>query len=109
MRLTRFLALIADWRGWLSLVATAVWTLSLNHQLCGRAPSLSEELIGSMDRTSLLKNESGRIAIAVPLQTSGVIPLVFGVCQHLSFSGRQLGIPSFFASNNVCGRKRSLS
>ena len=74
--------------------AIAMWTLSLNHKLTRKKirPTLSRELISWMDRTGLLKGESGRIAIAVPFQTSGVIPLVFGVRQHLGFSGTQFCI-----------------
>ena len=60
-----------------------------------------------MDRTSLLKGESGRIAIAVPCQTSCVIPLVFCVSQHLGFGGRQLCIVTSFLSV-LAGREVAL-
>ena len=66
-----------------------------------------KELIGWMDRTSLLKCESGRIAIAVPCQASRVIPLVFGVSQHLSLAGRQLFIITRFLSV-LAGREVAL-
>jgi hypothetical protein len=74
----------------------------MNHKLCGRPPSLLEQLIGWMDRTSLLKCESGRIAIAVLFQTSRVIPLVVGVRQ------RQPSLRTFLASYHVCGGKSSV-
>lgn len=48
--------------------------------------------MGWMDRASLLKCESGRIAIAVPFQTSCVIALMLDVSERLSFSGTQFAI-----------------
>ena len=41
------------------------------------------------DRMGFLNRESGRIAIAVPFQTSRVIPLMLRVSQSLDFGGTQ--------------------
>ena len=45
---------------------------------------------------SLRGREPGRIAIAVPLQTSRVIALVLGVSQRLGFRGSEFCIVTSF-------------
>jgi len=73
--------------------ATALWTRSLNHELLReKRSSLSAGLVARMDRPSLFGGKPGRIAVAVSLQTSRVIPLMLGVRQCLGFSDTEFGI-----------------
>lgn len=63
--------------------ATAMWTLSY-HNSC---KNLTERrLLVGVDRANLLNCEPGWITIAIPFQTSRVIPLMLSVSQRLGFS-----------------------
>jgi suppressor of ftsI len=59
-------------------------------------PSGSGRLVVRMDLMSLLNGEPGRITIAIPFQTSRVIPPMLGVSQHFGFGGTQFGIVTSF-------------
>jgi hypothetical protein len=74
-------------------LTAALWTLSLNHKPRKRSVSArAGKLVDWVDRASFLNREPGGIAIAIPFQTSHVIPFVLSVRQRLGFSGTQFGI-----------------